>query len=170
VPDFVPERWDQLLVDASGLLPEIGPAVLLAYTSLEIRIASAADVLAQARSIDDDLWRWFTDKRAFQVQPETEEFAKDLFRILAGHSMAEEEPLWRVFTRLRKARNSFAHEGVARDLDTHAPLTIGQAAQLVGGAKQILDWIDGLLPEAHRNKRPALPRVRIESLGDKMQV
>jgi len=169
-PDFVPTRWDQLLIDAGGLLPEIGPAILLAYTALEVRIASAADILAEARGINADLWSWFTDKRPFLVQPETEEFAKHLFRMLGGHSLAEEEQLWRIFVRLRKARNSFAHEGTALDLDTHAPLTLGQAAQLVGGARQIVDWIDALLPEEHRSKRPVLPEVRIESLGDVMQV
>jgi hypothetical protein len=170
MPDYVPTRWDQLQVDATGLLPEIGPAILLAYTALEIRIASAADLLAEARGVDGDLWRWFTNKRPYLVQPETKEFAKDLFRMLAGRSLSDEEQLWRTFVRLRKARNSFAHEGIALDLETHTPLTVGQAGQLVVGARQILDWIDQLLPAAHRTKRATLPDVRIESLGDVMQV
>jgi hypothetical protein len=165
-PGYEASRWDQLIVDAGGLFPEVGPAILLAYTAVEIRVASAADVLARERGVDKDLWEWFTRKRPYIVQPETEEYAKTILRALGGRSLADDDPLWTIFVRLRKARNSFAHEGIARDLDTKNPLTLGQAAQLVGGARRILDWIDTLLPPQDRAKRAALPDVKIETIGD----
>jgi len=152
VPDYVPFRWDELLVDALELLPAIGPPILLAYTALEIRISDAADVLATERKVHAEVWEWFTLKRAIVVRPETEEFAKAVFRMLAGKSLADETELWQTFVDLRRARNSFAHEGVARD-SSGKEVTPDKAAQLVAGARQVLDWIENLLPESNRRKQ-----------------
>jgi hypothetical protein len=151
-PGYAPFRWDELLVDAVELLPAVGPSLLLAYTALEIRISDAADVLAAEAKVHDALWEWFTVKRSFKVQPETAEFAKAIFRMLAGKSLADEQQLWKTLTDLRKARNSFAHEGVAVDTQGNV-VTPEKAAQLVAGARQVLDWIETLLPEKHRRTK-----------------
>ncbi len=150
-PGYQPFRWDELLVDATELLPAVGPSLLLAYTALEIRISDAADVLAADAKVHDEIWGWFTVRRPFIVQPSTEELAKAIFKVLAGKSLADEQHLWRTFVDLRKARNSFAHEGVAVDTQGNV-VTPEKAAQLVSGAREVLDWIEALLPEKHRRK------------------
>ncbi len=151
--DYVPSRWDELLVDATELLPAIGPAVLLAYTALEIRIAAAADVLAAESGVHADLWTWLTEKRTYLAEPTTEEFAKEIFRLLTGKSLADDNAVWNIFTQLRKARNSFAHEGIARGLDGTI-LSVARASELVVGCRAVLDWIDALLPE--NSRRPTI--------------
>lgn len=149
---YVPERWEELLTDAMGLMPAIGPASVLAYAALEIRIDTLADILARKVGIDPIFWKWIRS-RPYLAQFTTEEIAKKLFEIWAGGSLSQQSHLWAIFVELRKARNSFAHEGVPRNL-AGQNLTIDAAATLLAGARQVLDWLDGLVPEEQR--RPSL--------------
>jgi hypothetical protein len=167
-PNYTPLRWDELLVDATELLPAVGPPVLLAYTAIEIRIADAAAVVARENGVREDLWRWLAQKRPYLVQPTTEEMAKDVFRMLTGRSLADEPDLWGTVVALRKARNSFAHEGVALELDGRA-LTPERAASLVAGARPVLDWIESQLPESQRRRHIEV-QTQIEVVSPPVQV
>jgi hypothetical protein len=164
-----PPRWDELLIDAHELLPAIGPAVVLAYAALEIRIGAAADSLAGEVGVHQAFWTWIVQKREYRVQPETDEFAKDVFRMLSGKSLSDDPALSDTFVQLRKARNSFAHEGVARD--THGKqIGVERAGQLVAGARAVLNWIDQLLPERYRSPVIAFPAVRVEAVSAAIKV
>src|SRR5205814_156284 len=41
--DYAPPVWDVLLLDAQSLLPAVGPAIVLAYSALEVFISEALD-------------------------------------------------------------------------------------------------------------------------------
>jgi hypothetical protein len=162
-PDYLPYRWDELLVDATELLPAVGPAMLLTYIALEIRIADAADVLASQAKIHTELWQWITAKRPYLAEPTTEEFAKAVFTMLSGKSLADEDELWQTFIDLRKARNSFAHEGTAVDMKGQV-VNPERAQQLIAGARRVLDWIEALLPEeSHRKTFTATTKLEVSS-------
>jgi hypothetical protein len=113
----VPTRWEELLVDAFEVWPNVGAAVVLAYTAIETRIDAAVSVLAISQSVDKRLWEWLAEKRPYLTQPTTEEKAKFLFQLFTGDSLSDDKSNWKTFSQMRKARNSFAHEGVARTLD-----------------------------------------------------
>ena len=151
--DYEVARWDELRVDAAELLPNIGAALVLAYTALEIRIDDAIEVLAGSSITDRQVWNWFVRKRPLAMLPSTEDKAKALFRIFTGSSMADSDEVWRTFTRLRKARNAFAHGGVARNEQGQA-LTVADAAALVAESRSVQDWLESHLPPTRR--RPTL--------------
>ena len=45
-PEKAAPAWETLLLDASAVLPQIGPAIVLAYTALEVLIAAVLSDLA----------------------------------------------------------------------------------------------------------------------------
>jgi hypothetical protein len=168
-PEYRPFRWDELLVDAAELLPAVGPSIFLAYAALEIRIVDAANVLAVEQKLHAGIWKWFTQERGLPMRPDTEELAKTVFTLLGGKSLTQEKGLWDTFTQLRKARNSFTHGGVARDTN-RKEITPGKAAELVAGARPILDWIEALLPpQNRRHKFTATTTLEVVSAPVKVQ-
>jgi hypothetical protein len=72
--------------------------------------------------------------------------------------MKEEPRLWEAAIHLRDARNSFVHEGRPyigrRGSGRRQPVTREKARELVAHAIEVIDFIEGLLPEDHR--RPQL--------------
>jgi hypothetical protein len=70
---------------------------------------------------------------------------------LTGHSLKEDLGLWEGFQNLRGARNRYVHEGEAK-IGNQA-VTSKQAATLLGTARQIMDWLEELLPEGARRIR-----------------
>ena len=149
-PDYEPQRWEELLTDAAGLLPDIGPAVVLAYTALEVRIGALADTLASTSGMDEEFWKWLKS-RDYMAQFTTDEIVKKILLLWTGKSLSQEKGLWATFTELRKARNSFAHEGAARNLAGKL-ITVDVAYQLLHGARQVLEWLDELAPAAERRQ------------------
>ena len=172
VPPFMwiaPEQWqalqvmvtapapppsDELLLDALNALPHVGAAVVLAHTAIEVRIASALNVLANNnRAIaGPEMWAWINDRAK---EPSVEEQLTDLMQILAGKSL-KTEALWPVYCNLRKARNSFVHEGTARLLD-RTPVTRDKANELILSATSIIAWIEESLPVPDRTPQVATP-------------
>jgi hypothetical protein len=140
--DYTPRRWDDLLLDARYLLPDFGPALVLANTALEICIADALDQLAQVRGVSDGLWKWINDRGDYRKEPSTAERYDILSKELGGMSRKERPVLWQGFQELRSARNAFAHEGTAsiggRVVDW------AKAVMLLDTARQIVEWVDQL--------------------------
>jgi hypothetical protein len=64
--------WKSLLLDADSLLPEIGPAVVLTFTALEVFISKTLDDLSLSSDIDNDLWHWINN-RGYLKNPSIEE-------------------------------------------------------------------------------------------------
>jgi hypothetical protein len=150
--DDEPPPWDTVFLDANALWSEPGPALVLAVTALEMRIESALAILA-ASSGTANLWTWIMDRDDYRKQPSLQEKFDSLLDAVCGNSLKlHDSRLWEGFQNLRKARNSYVHDG---------QLVIGatnvsqqQAAQLLGAAGEILEWIDTLLPDSER--RPTL--------------
>jgi hypothetical protein len=147
-PSYEAPAYDTLLLDAKAVLPQVGPAVVLAMTAIEVRIGTALNTLASER-IDAKLWDWITDRGDYRKDPSTEERLSVLMDVLGGGSLKERKDLWDAFVTLRKARNRFAHEG-------RLLVDAAEAAALIGKAELIVDWIEEMLPpEGRRPRAPA---------------
>jgi hypothetical protein len=154
---------DELLLDAMHAMPHIGAAVVLAHTAIEVRIFSALNSLASTgrTTVGSEMWTWINDRGS--KDPSVEEQLTDLLRILTGKSLKTEVTLWAAYTNLRKARNSFVHEGKAMLLD-RSPVTKEKAHELLGGALAIVEWIETSLPELERAPRVATPERTIQRM------
>lgn len=144
-PDYIPPTWELLLLDSNDLLPEIGPSIVLAMTALEVFISVFLDLLADRSPIPQGLWKWINNRQWFLQDPTTDDQFDKLLRILTGVSLKDEKELWEAFKNLKKARNSFVHEGIAKIGDR--ALNREDACRLVGSADKIIRFIKGKLPE-----------------------
>jgi hypothetical protein len=149
---FAPTAWDTLFLDALDLLPEVGPALVLLLAAVETRLETALDLLAREQTVDAKLWEWLNGRgRGRRRGPTLAEQADSLLEAVAGHSLKEDERLWNAFQDLRKARNSFVHDGQAA-VDG-VLVTADRASGLVRIVGEIIDWVEQLLPSQHRRPR-----------------
>jgi hypothetical protein len=140
--DYLMPVWHDLILRAYGALPSIGPAVVLAYTAVEVFIAQLLDELARQSKIAPELWTWINDRdKDFEKCPSIEEQYDVLLKLLAGESLKNRKALWQGFKQLRKARNSFVHEGCALRLDDKKPLSATEAKELVAAAWNIISFV-----------------------------
>lgn len=162
LPDsYEAPRWRVLLLDAVALLPEIGPPIVLAATSIETVVAHVLDRLSVGRNVDQDLWKWITIRGGrHTLQPSVAESLDDLPTIFEGRSLKADERLWKAWNDLSKARNSFAHEGVATI--GGQVVTAARARELVVLAGEIVEWVEHLLPEDARSPTYDAGRDRME--------
>jgi hypothetical protein len=148
--DYVPPAWNGLLIDAEAALPHVGTAVVLAATSLEVFIAEILNKLAAKSRLCPDLWTWLNDRDGKWLrEPALEEQFDTLLKYFTGHSL-KEEALWEAFKNLKTARNTFVHEGCAKDSAKRGhgkPVSPAEAAKLVDGARAIISWVRNRLPE-----------------------
>lgn len=150
---YEPEPSDELLLDAYGLLPQIGPALVLAHTAVETRAARTLDRLALLTGLNPRLWSWMTNRGDFTKDPSTAEQLDVLTKALTGKSLKENQSLWEGFQHLRQARNRFVHEGKATIGSSRIPVDSDKATQLVQAAEAIIAWLEDLLPQAERRPR-----------------
>ena len=146
--DFTPLPWEDLRLDAQAALPHVGTAVVLAATSLEVFISQILDRLAATSDLPADVWKWLNDRGAWARNPTTEEQFDILLRHFTGHSLKDNQALWKAFKNLRTARNSFVHEGIAKVGDK--VLLHSDAENLVARANDIISWVRGCLPADRR--------------------
>jgi hypothetical protein len=149
--DYQPTPWNELLLDALGELPNVGAGIVLAATALEVFIARTIDQLAARSNVPSNLWIWVNDRKDRDRNPSVEEQFDSLLQILAGHSLKEEAQLWELFMNLKKARNSFVHEGVAKL--AKLPIDDNGARQLILAAGDVIKQIQEWLPEDLRPTR-----------------
>jgi hypothetical protein len=144
---FVEKPWYSLLCDAMDNLPEVGPAMVLAATALEVAISTLLDELAKGSEIPADLWSWIIDRKNYIKEPTFEEKMGPLLKIVSGEDLARFEggQLWEAFKNIKSARNSFAHEGVARVGGER--VSREDAVFLLKGAKELLDFLDKRMPD-----------------------
>lgn len=145
-PDWLPPRWNDLLLDANGALPRVGTAVVLAATALEVFIADTLDELSAHADFPQPMWDWVNHRGDWLKDPSTAEQFDFLLQYFTGHSLKEESTLWESFQNLRTARNTFVHEGAATLGRTRVIVTPQQAAQLVKKAWDITEWVREKLP------------------------
>lgn len=147
--DYVPPKWDSLYLDALAELPDIGPAIVLAETSLEVFIAYLLDMLAKKTTIPTKLWHWINNRSDWLKDPSTAEQYDDLLQILLGISLKVDNPtLWQAFKNIKNARNSFVHEGIAKI--GKKPITNDEGKRLVHSAAEIINFIKTKLPNELR--------------------
>jgi hypothetical protein len=143
--NYQPPPWSTLILDAFSLLPEVGPAMVLASAAIETRIRSALDVLARQAGIDKAFWTWLMERGgAYFKEPSIGEQLDQVLRGIAGASLKDDNRLWEGYQNLRKARNSFAHEGRSSIGGVH--VTRERAGELLALAQEIVEWIESLLP------------------------
>lgn len=139
--------WKTLLLDAASILPETGPAIILTFTALEVFISKILDSVAKYNKIDRDFWGW-VNSRGYLKEPSIEEKYNFLSLHIIGKSIKENNDLWEAFKHLRKARNSFAHTGVAMIGDEL--VTEEKTRFFIRKAKEIIDFIKKEIPEELR--------------------
>lgn len=143
-PDWEPPPWEELLLDAEGDLPRIGPALVLAATALEVLIARILDALAESGGVQTDLWKWINERGNYLREPTVEEQFDALLKFFIGHSLKENNRLWESFLQLKNARNSFVHEG--RAAIKGVAVSIEAARTLVRTASEIAAQVRAWLP------------------------
>ncbi|WP_048068319.1 hypothetical protein [Methanoregula boonei] len=150
--------WEYLLLDAIDELPQIGPSIVLANVGLEVFISGLLNKLAGKQSqISIDFWKWISIRNdKLELQPSVKDQYDILLKVFTGHSLKEENELWKGFSELRNVRNQFVHEGVARLNSSSPPLTEQQARDLLQKAidipRKINTWIpESLRGESHKN-------------------
>ncbi|MGW3630607.1 hypothetical protein ACWD7F_10660 [Streptomyces sp. NPDC005122] len=158
---YEPVATDTLLLDAAGAVEDVGPAIVLAFTALETRIGYALDLLSRMNGVSPKVWDWIQDRSDYRKEPSITEKFDSLLRVLTRHSLKQEGKLWEGFQNLRAARNSFAHNGQA--IVGKKPVDWQEASRLVALAREIVDWIDGLLPAAERRPKFDTESVKMES-------
>jgi hypothetical protein len=156
---YRPSNWENLILDAEVLLPEVGPALVLAVTALETLISVTLNHLASSANLPAGLWEWINNRGDYRKEPSVEEQFDVLLRVLADKSLRNQSDLWRAFKDLKEARNSFVHGGVAvirigKKKKTEKVVTQELAYTLVRQAREIIDWVESLLPSELR--RPKL--------------
>ncbi|MBU4448030.1 MAG: hypothetical protein KKD99_05540 [Proteobacteria bacterium] len=131
--DYAPPEWDGLLLDAYTLLPEVGPAIVLAMTALEVFISQILDALVENSTIPNELWKWINKR---EWRPNVEDRFDILLYVLTGVSLKKENPvLWQAFKHLQQARNNFVHKGVTK---ADAPSLLKAAADIIGFVRELL--------------------------------
>jgi len=148
---YRPDPARTLLVDASACLPDVGTAVVLAFTALETCITRALDTLAPMYGVKPLVWNWINDRGDFLKHPSVRERFDSLLSAISRHSLKEEPELWEAFRNLQQARNKFAHEGTATI--GGVPVDQQKAAQLLLQTGKIVDWIEAQLPPAMRTPK-----------------
>lgn len=136
--------WKNLLLDADAALPDVGPAIVLTFTALEVFISKVLDDLALAGKIDKELWAWINQRGHYLKEPSIEERYDFLCRHLVGKSPKENGDLWEHFKHLQKARNSFVHDGIAKVGDE--VVTSERARNFIRKANEIIAFIKKELP------------------------
>jgi hypothetical protein len=144
--DYAQQPWEPLLLDAliQGTAP--GNAVVLSHTALEVFVAHVLDQLAGARARPQELWDWVTHRSNYQKEPSVEEQFDSLLHALSGHSLKEDLELWESFKILKRARNSFVHEGIIRLGKSSVAENERLALQAAGSAGRIITKVRGWLP------------------------
>lgn len=155
--DFKIHVWDQLILDASSFLPQIGAPIALANAALEAFIEWALDILAKEKGVQPDLWEWISNRDDdFLKQPSIREKYSKILKFLTGSSLSDNETLWQAFTMLRCARNSYMHEGTAFDIKDKAkrkPINSKECKNLIKQSMEIINWVEKLLPNEYQRPK-----------------
>ena len=157
--DYEPPRWDTLLLDAQQLLPQLGPALVLAATAVETIASAVIDYLFSKSAVPQRLHEWITDRGDWRKDPSVEEQCDILLKSLSGQSLKEQPKLWEVFRNLKTARNNFVHEGVAAINKT--PATLQSASLLIEQTSNVVSFLEGFLDDSRKRRIANKPIVKL---------
>jgi len=162
--------WKTLLLDAESMLPEIGPAIILTFTALDVFISIILDEIVKTGKIDTPLWDWINDRGFHLKNPSVDDKFSFLSDYLIGKSIKDDSDLWSSFKDLQKARNSFAHNGVA--IVNNTEVTLEKARKFIIKTNEIINFIKEDLPkeqhwpEFEHNIKVGLTHTLIEKAAD----
>lgn len=139
--------WNELLLDAEYILPEIGPSIILTFTALEVFITKSLNSIAPDKEIPQTVWNWINGRGAWK-DPSIDEKYDTISKIVFGESLKSNDKLWLSFKHLKKARNTFAHTGVAKIGDIEVDVL--RVRQFIGEAKEIINFYRCLFPEEYK--------------------
>ena len=142
-PEYSPPIWETLLLDAYSLLPELGPALVLAYSTIETLVTAVANQLANNDRKLSDWWKWLNSRNNYWQEPSIADKADTLLKVLSGKSLKSNAQLWGVFQEIRKARNSFVHNGILKIGKNE--VTFDKAMQLLAKTRDIISWFESNL-------------------------
>jgi hypothetical protein len=148
-----PYVWDELLLDAHALWPDVGSAIVMAYAALETFIEWALEILQEERKLPGKFWKWIKERDHWTKEPSVAEQFDALLFLFTERSLKDEPTLWGPFTELKKARNTLVHAGTA-NVGGEA-VAADKAKELIDNADKIIAWVEALLPEKHRRGRTA---------------
>lgn len=153
-----PFTWETLYLDALSALPDHGAAITLTYASLENLINFALNILGPV-NLPPQVWQWIqspSNDNDWRKEPSVSDMYTNVLKIICDKNLKDEEELWKCFTGIRRARNSYVHEG--RLLDEQQKALSAQAVRdLVSGAQKIIEWIETLLPPDKRRRMNTIP-------------
>jgi hypothetical protein len=144
---FSPHLWEVLHLDARFLLPEVGPAVVLAFSAIEAASEAFVRHFATSPAHVENLLR------KHRVGDRLDTLAMQF----VGKSLKSSTSEWDAFDRLRRTRNAFAHTG--RPALDGAVVDEPLAFTLVDKSEAVLRWIENELPPNFQtHKDPYIPR------------
>ena len=149
---FEPPPWHSLLLDASEHLPQVGPALAIAGTAMEVFIASTLNALATQSDLPEPWWIWINDRGNYLRDPSVDEQFGVLLKLLCGRSAKEVGEPWQSFVALKSARNKFVHTGTA--VLGGGVVTATQARKWIADLWTLTDLIREWLPEDLQWPRP----------------
>lgn len=148
-PNYQSPAWEALSYQAFNMLPDLGPAIVLTYSSIEVLLEELTNALAKESFKPYGIWEWLNNRESYWREPSVADRADKLLSELSGRSLKEQPDLWQDFRRIRECRNNFIHEG---KLEIGGRLlTTAEVAQLVLSGKKILDWLKALLTEGAKS-------------------
>jgi hypothetical protein len=145
--DYAPPIWETLLLDAELMLPQVGPALVLAFASIETIASATMNHLAGHSPTPASLWEWLNARGPWK-DPTIDEQCGDLLKVFVGRSLKDNALLWQAFKNLATVRNRFVHEGVAT-LGGKA-VTEVECTALLAKAKEVIEFLEQFLPEPMR--------------------
>jgi hypothetical protein len=98
-------------------------------------------------------------RQSFWQEPSVAEQFDVLLEALSGRTLKCQPHLWEGLQNLRSARNSFVHEGTPQ-IGNEA-VTPQRALSLMMRSREIVSWVEGLLPEGIRRKREGRPAISL---------
>ncbi|MCK4789205.1 MAG: hypothetical protein KAV87_36015 [Desulfobacteraceae bacterium] len=143
--DFVPPHWDTLLLDTKAAMPDVGLSIVLAATALEVFISDLLNKLAARSPVPPEIWAWINSRSWWLKNPDIEEQFDKLLKMMGDFSLKDEKGLWKAFINLKKARNSFVHEGEAQI--GSKPISEDVARKLIAKAGEIVAYIKEKMPQ-----------------------
>jgi len=148
--DFKIPIWNDLLLDAKDELPEIGPSIVLASSALEVFISTILNQCATEDKIPPKLWRWINNRSEegghWIQNPSLLDQFDILLLTITGHSLKEDDNLWKEFKKLKNVRNNFIHGGIASESKRPVKrITEERAQELIQSTQKIIlkirDWL-----------------------------
>lgn len=150
--EFKLPGYEEIFLDALFLKNEVGPAIVLAYTSLETMIEYCLNIIVKSKEIPEGLWEWIGGKkRELQQLPTTDEKFDSLLKIFSGKSLKDKSKLWEAYKNLQTARNEFVHNGAAKV--GGVVVTKERAKELSTKVRDIIIWLEEIMPEKNRLPR-----------------